>query len=217
MHNFGDFFRFLSDAEHNAGFCGKAFRFGVFEDPEGAIVAGGFSDGALEAFDGLHVVVENVGFCVEDDVHELGFSTEVWDKNFDSGLWVLVADGADGCGPDGSTAVFEVIAGDGGDDGVFEAHFFDGLGDSGGFAEIEFCGAAGLDGAECAGAGANITEDHQGCSAAGPAFSHVRALSALADGVEVIRIYEGADFFVLWAVRKFCAEPIGFFVMIHDV
>lgn len=137
----------------------------------------------MEALDGLHIVIKDIGLGVEDGIEEVGIAAEIWDKDFDGGVWVTVADGADGGGPDGCAAVFEVIASDGGDDGVAQLHFLDGHGDASGFAEVEFGGATGLDGAERAGAGAGIAEDHDGGGTAGPALAHIGALSALADGM----------------------------------
>ena len=61
LKHFFDFFLSLADAEHDAGLRGEAAGLGVFEHPEGAVVAGGLTDWALEAFDRLEVVIENIG------------------------------------------------------------------------------------------------------------------------------------------------------------
>ena len=90
-----------------------------------------------------------------------------------------------------------------------------GLGDAGGFAEVEFGGAAGLDRAEVAGARADVAEDHDGGGAAGPALAEVGALRALADGVELVFVHERADGVVAGAAGKFGAEPGRFTRGVH--
>jgi hypothetical protein len=205
-----DFVGFFAEAEHDAGLGGEIAGFGVAEDGAGAVVAGLDADGFLEAFDGLEVVVKNIGLGVEDEVEEVGLAFPVGGEDFDGGGGHAVADGADGGGPDGGTAVLEFIAGDGGDDTVAEVHLGDGFGDAGGFSEVVFGGAAGLDGAEITGAGADVTQNHEGGGAAGPAFAEVGALGALANGVELVFVDEFADGVVTGAGREFGAEPSGF-------
>ena len=144
------------------------------------------------------------------------FALPIGREDFDGGLGVTVADGADGGGPDGGAAVGEFVAGDGSDHAMAQAHFGDGIGDTGGFAEVEFRGAAGLDGAEITGARADVAEDHHRGGAAGPAFAEVRALRALADGVELVFIHEGADGLVAGAAGEFGAEPGRFTRGVHE-
>ncbi len=205
---FAEFFLGFADAEHEAGFGDEAAAFRVAEDGDGAIPAGLDADLLLEASNGFDIVIQDVGFGVENDVNVLGVSFEVGDEDFDAGVGVAVADGADGGGPDGGAAVDQFVAGDGGDDAMFEAHFLHGFGDAGRFAEIEFGGAAGLDRAEIAGAGADVAENHHGRGAAGPAFAEIRALGALADRVETVAVNDLPDFAVGGMRGKFCSEPV---------
>jgi len=205
----------LPEAEHDAGLGDEAAGFGVLEDGAGAVVAGLDADGFLETFNGFQVVVKNVGLGVEDGVEVVELALPIGREDFDGGLGIAVADGADGGGPDGGTAIGEFVAGDGGDDAVAQAHFRDGIGDAGGFAEVEFRGAAGLDGAEITGARADVAEDHHGGGAARPAFAEVGALRALADGVEFVFVHEGADGLVAGAAGEFGAEPGRFTRGVH--
>ncbi len=101
-------------------------------------------------------MIKNVGFGVEDGVEVVELALPIGRKDFDGGLRIAVADGADGGGPDRGAAVGEFVAGDGGDDAVAEAHLGDGIGDARGLAEIELGGAAGLDRAEIAGTRADV-------------------------------------------------------------
>ena len=164
-----DLGRRLAEAEHDSGLRGEAARLGVAEHGEAALVAGLHADGLLEALDGLDVVVEDVGLGVEHGVEVVGAALPVGGEHLDGALRVAVLGGADGGGPDAGAAVLQVVAGDGGDDAVAEAHLGDGVGDAGGLAQIELGGAAGLDRAEIAGARADVAEDHHRGRAAGPA------------------------------------------------
>jgi len=205
----------FTEAEHDAGFGDEAAALGVAKDGAGALVAGLDADGFLEAFDGLEVVVEDVGLGVEDDVDVGGVAFEVGREDLDGGPGVAVADGANGGGPDAGAAVGKLVAGDAGDDAVAKIHFRDGVGDAGGFAEVEFGRAAGGDRAEVAGARADVAEDHHGGGAAGPAFAEVGALRALADGMEFVVIHEAAGGGVAGAAGKFGAEPRRFARGVH--
>ncbi len=216
LEDFLDLVFLLADAEHDAGLGDEAARLGVFEHPEGAVVAGGLADRALEALDRLEVVVENVRAGVEDDVEVFLLAAEVGRQHFDRALGHAVVHGADGGRPDGGAAVLEVVAGDGGDDGVLQIHAGDRLGHAGGLAEVELGRAAGLYRAKGAGTGADVTQNHDGGGATAPAFAHVRALSTLAYGVQTVRIDDLAHLLVFVAGGELGAEPIWFPVMHLD-
>jgi hypothetical protein len=81
-------------------------------------------------------------------------------------------------------SVVEIVAIDGGDDGVGELQGGEHGGDAAGLVEIDGQGAAGLDVAEAAGAGADVAQDHDGERAVVPTLADVGAARALADGVE---------------------------------
>jgi len=206
----------FAETEHDAGLGGEAAGFGVLEDGARAFVAGLDADGFLEALDGFQVVVKNVRLGVEDGVEVVEFTLPIGREDFDGGLGVAVADGADGGGPDGGAAVGEFVSGDGSDHAMAQAHFSDGISNAGRFAEVEFRGAAGLDGAEITGARADVAEDHHGGGAAGPAFPEVGTLRALADGVEFVFIHERADGLVAGAAGEFGAEPGRFTRGVHE-
>lgn len=53
----GDFLFLLTDPKHQAGLSDELPRFGMFEDPEGTVIARGLTDGALEAFDRLQIMI----------------------------------------------------------------------------------------------------------------------------------------------------------------
>jgi len=105
--------------------------------------------------------------------------------------------------------VWQVVAIDGGDNCVCEFHLLDSRSDADGFSEIDSAGPAGLDVAVGAGAGACVAEDHEGCCAAVPAFSDVRAGCFFADGVQAGALDLLANLKVVFATGSFDLEPVG--------
>lgn len=79
----------------------------------------------------------------------------------------------------------EVIASNGCNDYVIEIESANSFGNALGLVFFEREGLGGFDSTETAGAGADITSDHEGCGAAAPTFPAVRALSTFANGVEL--------------------------------
>ena len=75
---------------------------------------------------------------------------------------------------------------------------------------IIFIGTPRLHGTEGARTRTHIAKDHEGSRAGAPAFAHVGAIAALADGVEVVGIDEMADLFVLFTDRQLYAKPVRF-------
>jgi hypothetical protein len=66
---------------------------------------------------------------------------------------------------------------------VFYAHQPDGFRHAPRFVLIMFIGAAGFYGAKGTGAGTHIAQDHKGGGACAPAFAHIGAIAAFANGV----------------------------------
>src|SRR6185295_12481572 len=76
--------------------------------------------------------------------------------------------------------------------------------------QIVFGGTAGGDGAEGAGAGADVAEDHECCSAMfTPTLGDIGAHCVFADGVELMRAEDAAHFEEVFAARKPDFQPIG--------
>jgi hypothetical protein len=76
---------------------------------------------------------------------------------------------------------------------------------------IIFIGPAGGYRAKTATSGTHIPQDHEGGRSGTPAFSHIRAVSAFANGVEFIVIDQLSYFPEFGACGKFNPEPIGAF------
>ena len=211
-----DFMLLFADAQHDARFCDESPALCMAEDGAGAVVARLDADWFLEAFDCLEVVIVNVGLGVEDSIDVLHVSFEIRHEDFDRGVRAAVTDGANGHGPDSSPAIGKLVAGDTSDNAVLEIHLRDGVGDAGGFTEVELRGATGLDCAEIAGPRADVSEDHHGGGAAGPALAQVGALSALADCMEFVFVDQFARGEVAGAGGQFGTEPGRFARGVHQ-
>src|SRR4051812_44297210 len=74
---------------------------------------------------------------------------------------------------------------------------------------VEPGGAAGLDVAEAAGAGARIAEDHDRRGALVPAVPDVRAVGLLADGIEIQAVQQALQVVVVVARRHPRLDPVG--------
>ena len=129
------------------------------------------------------------------------FCFEVGDQGLEGRIGVEGLDGADGILPDDAAAVFEFVAVDGGDDRVFDLHEVDGFGYALGLIPVDGLRAAGSDGAETAAAGTDIPKDHKGCRSFPPAFAHIGAIAAFADGMEFMGIHEAPDMLIIFSDR----------------
>jgi hypothetical protein len=86
---------------------------------------------------------------------------------------------------------------------MFDVHQPDGFGNAPGFVFIVFGWFPCFDGAKRTRAGTSIAEDHKGGSAFTPAFAHIGAVAALANGVQLVAIYKGSHFFIFFAYGQF--------------
>jgi hypothetical protein len=133
---------------------------------------------------GFDVVVEDVRPRAEDGCKGRAVPLEIRDEHLDCGLRDPAADLADGRCKVSRASVREVVAGDGGDHHVFQAHAFGGGGHAARFVRIERLGRAGAHRTEAAVAGAAFAHDQESRRAVGEALPDVRALGLLADGVQ---------------------------------
>ncbi len=141
----------------------------------------------VQARDDLDVVVEDVGALGDDLGERHLLALEVGGEHLDLAAGRLAADLADDADEGGGALVGQVVAVDGGDDRVAQAHARDRARDAGGLERVVPGGLAGLDVAEAAAARAGVAEDHERGGAALPALADVRAGGLLADGVQVLR------------------------------
>src|SRR5579862_4415764 len=213
----GDFFhggeylvaRF-AEAEHHAGFCGQAWRHFTCaaQELKRALVDGAFADAAVEARHGFHVVIQHVGARRHHRFQRGPVAAKIWDEHFHPAAGDAFANLRDGVGENCGAAVGLIVAIHRSDDRVAQAHALDGFGDA---LRLVFLRRAQRlatwYGAKAAGARANIAEDHEGGGAMLPAFAHVGAARAFADGVEVKRAHDALQFMIIGTTEKFDAQP----------
>ncbi len=112
--------------------------------------------------------------------------------------------GEDGCPPVGQlVTVYRSY------DGVPQAHLLRGVGDTVGFVQVQFRWLAGQDGAEAAGSGTDVTQNHERGGPVVPALTDVRAAGLLADGVERESAHGLFDLFVGLAAGDAGFQPVG--------
>ena len=115
----------------------------------------------------------------------------------------------DGGGELRRAAVGQVVAGDGGEHGVAQAHLLDGLGHPLGLARIGGLGVAGVDQAEPAGPGAALAVDHERGGAVAPALGDVGAARLLAHRDELEVAHGPLDLEVLGPEVGLGPHPLG--------
>ena len=165
-------------------------------------------DGRVEARDRLDVVVERVGRGIYDGHYRGAVPLEVGGEDLDGAAGDLIPDLPDHGGEDRGAAVGELVAVDARDDGVLEAHLLRGVGDAVGLVEVELCRLAGQNGAEAAGTGTDVAEDHERRRLVVPALPDVRAAGLLADRVQVEPAHGLLDVPIDLAVGNLRLEPV---------
>ncbi len=147
---------------------------------EAAGVAGRGSHRPLETGHRLDVVVEHVGPNLTDPGQGLGRPLEVGDQHLHPRGRAPAADGLHRAGHEVGPAVGQVVAGHHGEHGMVEAQVIDGLGHPVGLGGVGRERLRGVDGAETAGPGAALAEQHERGRALVPALVDVGAARFLA-------------------------------------
>ena len=181
---------------------------GAAQKLERALVDRAFADAAVEARHGFHVVIQHVGARCHHRFERGPVAAKIGDEDFHFAAGDAFANLRDRARENCGAAVGLIVAIHGSDDGVAQAHALDGFGDALGlvfFGRAERLAAG--HGAKAAGARADVAEDHEGGGAVLPAFAHVGAARAFADGVQVERAHDALQFLIIWAAEKFHAQP----------
>ena len=167
----------------------RAIAFRKLDDVERLPIIRLRAHAAVEARDGLHVVVEDVGRGVEDAGDGVQVAAKIGGQDFDASIGEGAAHFTNGLGEVMRASIGQVVTIDGSDDDVAELHVGGHARDVGWLIGVEheffFCGGTFGDGAESAAPGAEVAEDHEGGGAAMKALMHVGAARGFADGVEV--------------------------------
>ena len=186
-HGFDDVRHGFAHAYDDAGLGGYVGGdlLGAAKEFEGALVVAFGSNLGEDVADGFDVVIEDRGPGFEYASEGKFGAFEIWDKDFDAAVRQFFSYLTDAHGEDEGAAVGQVVAIDRGYDAVVEVHALYGPGEALGFGHVEALGSAGGDGAVAAGAGADVSENHEGGAAAFPAVADVGAAGLFADGVQV--------------------------------
>ena len=165
---------------------------------------------AVEAADGLDVVVEDLRHLVHHGAQRVVVALEVGGQHLDRGPGRQRPDRPNGRREHPGPAVGEVVAVDRGDHRVAQPHRRHGLPHAARLVPVDVAAAfAALHRAEGAGAGADVAEDHERGGAVPPALGDVRAAGLLADGVEILAAHDPLDLRVPVPRRQLHGEPLG--------
>lgn len=207
----------LSEAHHHAALGHGAPLAEVAQRLEAGAVPGPGAQRGGEALDRFDVVAHDVGRRGEDRIQQLGPCVEVGNEQFDDRVGIAAADGLDGRGPVGGTAVGQVVARDGGDDGVAQPHQRDALGHLLRLVGIGREGSARAGGAEAAPPRAYLAQNHEGRRAAAPALGLVGALPAAAYRMQPPLLDDFTHARELVGTVEADLQPVGFFQDISPV
>ena len=133
----------------------------------------------------LDVVIENLGPGGQHECEGVPVALEIGDEDLDGGIGAEGVDGLDRAREDVGSTVGQLIAIDGGDDGVPEVKPGNGFGNAIGLAVVQPLRPPRLYGAEAATARAHIAKDHERGSATLPALADIRAMGTLAHSIQV--------------------------------
>jgi hypothetical protein len=107
----------------------------------------------------------------------------------------------------GATAIGKIVTVNRGQHRMFDFHELNGTRYFFRFIPIDVERFSGLYTTKSAASRTDVSENHKSCGALAPAFTHIWAAAALANGVEFIFIYQSAEFTVIFSGRKFYADP----------
>jgi hypothetical protein len=162
----------------------------------------------VKPFDGLHVVGNDFLACADHAFQRAPGALDVRDQGFNGRLWTALFDGDHRLVPDLCSAIGQFVAVDGSDYGVADLHQKNGLCNAIGFAFVILNRSSGFHCTKTTGTRANIAEDHKRRRARTPAFPHIRAVTALANGVQFVLIDQLPHMPVVFAHGQFNAQPI---------
>ena len=153
-------------------------------------------------------MVENIGARRDNRFERRPFAAKIGNEHFDPATRDAPANFFNGAGKNSGSTVGLVVAIHGSDDGIAQAHLLDGFGNA---QRLVFLGRANRlarrDGAETAGARADVSQNHERGSAMIPALAHVGAAGALTDGVQVERAHDALQVLIVRPAKEFHAQP----------
>ena len=186
VHRLEKFRPLFAEPEHHSAFCddlgGKLLRF--TQDVERGPIFRARTHGRRQPFDGFHVVIEDVGRGLEDDLDAPFLGVKVGNQNLYDNRGIHRANRLDRACKMIRATIFQIVSGDGGNDDVLQTHPAHRLRDAPRFILFQRERFSRSHGAKSAGPGAACTRDHHRRGALAPTFPAIRALRAFTDGVQ---------------------------------
>ncbi len=208
-HRLLDLRPLLAQADHDAALGEQARALRAPEQLQRAAEAGAGAHLAVQARHRLRVVVQDVGPGGDHGLEGGPVPLEVRDQDLHRAAGHTGADLTDAGGEDARSPVTLIVTVDGGDHRMAQAHARHRVGHAAGLLGVgRTRGQPGLDRAEPAGAGAYVTQDHEGRGAAVPAVADIGTAGLLAYGVEVQSPHQIAQPFVALADRRARLDPL---------
>ena len=213
IHDLMNFHAFLTQSQHHAGFGEdrRVVPLYRFQQAQRGIIACAGADCRIEPGHGFKIVVVNVGTSFDDRLHRaFDLVAKIGRQDFDCGRRGVPTQRLDDLHKLARTAIGQVIAIHRSNHDMLQPHFCSRYRNMFGLKRIDGAGHARLDVAKCAGAGANITEDHHRRMLLGPALADIRARRFFTHRCEIEVAHQFARLIKTCAGRGLYPDPIGF-------
>ena len=207
-----DLFHGFAEAEHDAALGRHVGMLGLelLQQGQRPLVIGARADVAVQIGHGFEVVVEHVRRVLRQDLQRplhAALAAEVGGEDLDLRLRAVFAHRGDAVDEMLGAAVAQVVAVDAGHHHVFQAHVGDGAGQIQRLVGVRRLRTAVGDIAERTAAGADLTEDHEGCGAVAEALVDVGAAGFLADRDQAVLAQFGLEILHRVAGRNAHPDP----------
>ena len=211
IHHLPHIVQRFAQPDHQAGFGENlgTGAFGVIQKTQRGVVARAGTDRRIKMRHRFEVVVEDIRRGIEYLLRGSPFAQEIRRQHLDGRLRRLVANGADGLGDVGRTAIVQIIAIHAGDHHMPQAQFPDRRRHAPRLEHVERIGPAGGDIAERTAAGTDLAHDHHRGVPFRPAFADIGAGRLLADGDQVMIAHQPARLVISLALDLLAPDPTG--------
>ena len=176
---------------------------------ERSVVSSPLPDRLLQPRHRLDVVIQDVRPGRHHRSERRFLAVEIGDQHLHAHARAGDSQPADRLGEDARPAVVQVVASHARDDDVVQVQLLQRLRDPARLIEVVDERLAGLHGAEPAGTGTRVAEDHHGRGPLVPTLAHIRAVRFLADGVERQPVKEPPNILIGFSRRHPSLDPLG--------
>src|SRR6267143_49571 len=199
----------FANSQHQSRFRDESSPPGPIEQREGPLVFGLGPDDGVQPRHRLHIVIQNVGQRIQNDVQRKFFAPEIRDQYLDPDPRVRRAHLTDRLRKYLGPSVVKLVSIHRCNHRMAQAQKADRPGDAGGFVGIKFRRLSRLDRAEAATSRADIAEDHKRSRAVVPAFTRVGAAGFLAYGMKAVAVDDRLQAGIILPARNPGLEPFG--------